>query len=46
MNQEQLFSLSLRLVPSWLVDYFSSTVGDKQPDLQITFPAGSRFACN
>ncbi len=45
MNQDQLFSLALGLVPPWLVDHVAFTVEEKRLDLHITFPAGSRFTC-
>ena len=45
MDQNQLFSLAIGLVPPWLVDHVTFTVEEKRLDLHINFPAGSRFAC-
>ncbi|MHB0888379.1 ISL3 family transposase [Acidithiobacillus sp.] len=45
MDQEQLFSLALGLVPPWLVDRVTFSVEGKRLDLYIDFPRGSRFAC-
>ena len=45
MDENQLFSLAIGLVPPWLVDHVTFTVEEKRLDLHINFPAGSRFAC-
>ena len=45
MDQEQLFSLALGLVPPWLVDGVTFSAREKRLDLHIDFPRGSRFPC-
>jgi len=45
MDQNQLYTLVLGLVPSWMVDNVVFKVEEKRLDLQVTFPKGSRFSC-
>ncbi len=43
MDQNQLYTLVLGLVPPWMVDNVVFKVEEKRLDLQVTFPKGSRF---
>ena len=45
MDQNQLFTLALGLVPPWMVDDVTFQVEEKRLDLHVTFPKGSRFSC-
>ena len=45
MDQNQLFTLALGLVPPWMVDDVTFKVEEKRLDLHVTFPKGSRFSC-
>ena len=45
MDQGQLFTLALGLVPPWMVDDVRFTVEEKRLDLHVNFPKGSHFPC-
>ncbi len=45
MDQNQLFTLALGLVPPWMVDDVTFKVEEKRLDLHVNFPKGSRFSC-
>ena len=45
MEQGQLFTLALGLVPPWMVVDVNFKVEARRLDLHIDFPMGSRLAC-
>ena len=45
MEQGQLFTLALGLVPPWMVVDVNFKLEAKRLDLHIDFPKGIRFAC-
>ena len=45
IQEQQLFTLALGLVPPWAVDDVRFTVEEKRLDLHVNFPKGSHFPC-